>query len=278
VTNDALDIGTAEDFETRDGITYSTVDGVATVTFDRPQSRNALTPQMQRAYLSALLVADADPNVRAIVITGAGTAFCAGTDFSRIEAFASGTPADMRDERPPRFLPFTLTRPVIAAINGPAVGVGFLYAVSSDVRFAGEGASFSLPFSRLGSVAEYGLSWLLPRLVGTGNACDLLLSGRTIDAAEALAMGLVRHVVPDDALLATATAYAREIALRCSPRSLATIRAQIYGDLDRDFRDSFDASVSHLIDSFAAPDFSEGVAALRAGRIPQFPPFVRAAS
>jgi enoyl-CoA hydratase/carnithine racemase len=259
-----------------DGIAYAKADGVAVVTFDRPAQRNAITPEMQQAYFRALLDADADPEVHAIVVTGAGKAFCAGADFSRLDSLAADPAArtSIGADTLPRYLPLTLSRPVIAAVNGPAVGLGFVLAVFSDVRFAGASASFSLPFSRLGLVAEYGLSWFLPRLVGLGNASDLLLSGRTIDAAEARGMGLVQHVVPDDELLAAATSYAREIAQRCSPRSVAVIRDQLFSDFDREFRAAFDDSLRKMAASFEAPDVSEGIAAFRERRLPAFPPYV----
>ncbi len=259
-----------------DGIAYSTRHGVATVTFDRPERRNAVTREMQQAYFARLLEADSDPEVRVIVVTGADDAFCAGADFSRRDALISdpGVRAASAHEALPRYLPLTLSRPVIAAVNGPAVGLGFVYAVFTDVRFAATRASFSVPFARLGLVAEYGLSWFLPRLIGLGNASDLLLSGRTIDASEAARMGLVQRVVGNDELLETATSYAREIADRCSPRSLAIIREQIFHDFEGGFRPAFERSLSHMAQALEGPDVLEGVRALRERRPPAFPAYV----
>jgi enoyl-CoA hydratase/carnithine racemase len=261
---------------TVDGIAYSTADGVATITFSRPERRNAMTAEMRQAYVESLIQADSDPQVRVILITGAGDAFCAGADFSRIDTLISDAQARtaLTSETPPRYLPLTLSRPIVAAVNGPAVGLGFVYAVFSDVRFAATSATFSLPFARIGLVAEYGLSWLLPRLIGVGHASDLLLSSRTVDASEAAAMGLVQRVVDDDELLEVATHYARGMARHCSPRSLAVIKRQIFRDFDGGFRPAFERSLSHMAQSLEAPDVIEGVRALRERRSPVFPPYV----
>lgn len=258
---------------TTNGIRYSVENHVAVVSFDRSERRNAVSLEMQREYVDALLRADADPDVRAIVITGEGTAFCAGADLGRLNDYA-GDPAAREAIGPdpePRYVPLTLNTPVIAAVNGPAVGLGLVYAVFSDVRFAGESGMFSAPFSRLGLVSEYGLSWLLPRMVSPGDALDMLLSGRAVGAAEALRMGLVQRVVPDDELRDAAVAYARELADRCSPRSLAIIRRQVYGDLSREFLESFHASLREMGEAFKTPDVSEGLAAFREKRLPNFP-------
>lgn len=259
-----------------DGIAYSKAQGVATIVFDRPERRNAVTLEMQQAYFSRLLEADSDPEVRIIVVTGAGDAFCAGADFNRLDTLVSDprARAASTQEALPRYLPLTLSRPVIAAVNGPAVGLGFVYAVFTDVRFAATSAVFSAPFARLGLVAEFGLSWFLPRLIGLGNASDLLLSGRTIDAAEAATMGLVQRVVGNDELLETATSYAREIAGRCSPRSLAIIREQIFHDFEDGFRPAFERSLSYMGHALEEPDVVEGIRALRERRPPAFSPYV----
>lgn len=259
-----------------DGIAYSKTHGVATIVFDRPERRNAVTLEMQQAYFARLLDAESDPAVRVVVVTGAGDAFCAGADLSRLDTLTSdpGARAAITKEALPRYLPLTLSRPVIAAVNGPAVGLGFLYAAFTDVRFAATGATFSVPFARLGLVAEFGLSWFLPRLIGFGNASDLLLSGRMIDASEAERMGLVQRVVERDDLLEAATSYAREMADRCSPRSLATIREQIFRDLEGDFRPAFERSLSYMAQALEGPDVVEGMQAFRERRPPRFSPYV----
>jgi enoyl-CoA hydratase/carnithine racemase len=253
-------------------IVSTSEDGVATIVLNRPERRNAITGEMQDAYLRALLDAEADPDVRAIVVTGAGSAFCGGVDFTSLDSLSSGM-HEMADADEMRaYLPLTISVPIIAAINGPAIGLGLVYALFTDVRFAAASASLSAPYARLGLIAEHGLSWLLPRLVGVGAASDLLLSGRTVDAMEAYTLGLVQRVVPDHELLQTATAYAREIAHRCSPRSVAVIRRQLQRDLDGDFVSAFDRSFEEVARSFRSPDLAEGLRAIRERRLPAFPP------
>lgn len=245
---------------------------VAVVTLNRPHVLNAMTQPMATAYADALRAADTDPAVRAIVVTGAGRGFCAGADLSVLEQGAAEirrflpAPEDLPD------LALRLRKPVIAAINGPVAGVGFAYLLGSDIRYAADGASISTTFARLGLVAEYGVSWLLPRVIGTPHAMDLLLSGRTIDAAEAARIGLVHHVTPPGELLARAVGHAAELAARCSPASLAAIKAQVYADLDRPRAAAVADALARMDASFDAPDLAEALAARAEKRAPVFPP------
>ena len=245
---------------------------VAIITLNRPRVLNAMTPTMAGAYADALRAADADPQIRAIVVTGAGRGFCAGADL----AVLNQGPAAIR-----RFLPaiedlpdlaLRLRKPVIAAINGPVAGIGFAYLLGSDIRFAARTASIGTSFSRLGLVAEYGVSWLLPRVIGTARALELLLSGRTIDADEAAGLGLVHHVTEPEDLLARAVDYAADLAAHCSPASLAAIKSQVWGDLERSHAAAIDNTLALMDASFDGPDLADALAARTEKRAPAFQP------
>ena len=247
-------------------------DRVAVITLNRPDKLNAVTREMADAYAQSLRSADDDPDVRAIVVTGAGRGFCSGADLSILgggaDALADFVPAT--EDLPQTAL--DLQTPVITAVNGPVAGIGFAYMIGSGIRFAARGATMSTTFARLGLVAEYGLSWLLPRLVGVPAALDLLLTGRTIDADEAARIGLVQAVVSPDDLLDHALAYARDLADNCSPYSLANIKAQVYADLARDRATALADTLERMRDSIARPDLAEAMAARAEQRSPSFPP------
>src|SRR3954469_16739276 len=198
--------------------------GVATLTLNRPERRNGWSPELEAAYFAALDACDADDDVVAVVLTGAGSTFCPGLDTQRLSAVSS-TGLDLSG-RPPVFRPRSFGKPLIAAVNGACAGIGLVQALMCDVRFAARGARFSTAFARRGLAAEYALSWILPRLIGVENALDLLLSGRTFDADEAHRLGLVSRVVEPETVLDAAREYARELARNCSPASMATIRHQ----------------------------------------------------
>lgn len=257
--------------------------GVAVVTLNRPGKLNALTPEMQHRYVGALRELDGDPGVRTIVVTGAGRGFCSGADVSRLadsERLKSYAPD-------PSLLPTVAhetRKPMVAAINGPVAGIGFALMLACDVRFAGASVRMSTTFSRLGLVAEYGLSWLLPRVVGTGRAIELLMSGRAIGADEAVRIGLVHESVDDSAatagaasgggerpVLARALEWAHDVAAHCSPRSLANIKRQVYGDHDRTREESIARALSLMVDSFGWGGLQEALAARQEKRDPVFP-------
>ena len=268
-------------------VLYEVKDRIATVTLNRPDRLNAFNAEMGAGLRQAMETAARDADVRVIILTGAGRGFCAGADMERLSGAAGGGGASIPPETPApldlgwparadfqhRYSYFpAIPKPVIAAVNGPAAGLGFVFACYCDIRFAGSEAIFTTAFSRRGLIAEYGLAWLLPRLVGRSAAADLLLSGRTIDAAEALRIGLVTAVVDPAALLGHANSYARELAQRCSPRSLAVIKEQLSIDADSDRTSSFDRSIRLMLESFTAPDLNEAIAAGRDDRPTQFPP------
>ncbi len=256
----------------------------AVVTLDRPERLNAWTGRMHTEYRSAIADAEDDPSIRVIVVTGAGRGFCAGADATALEGhvdrggYDPGTPDDLAepgygaDERFDHDFAFHfgLTTPVIATINGPAAGVGLVLACYCDLRFAAAGAKLTTAHGKLNLPAEYGLSWLLPRLVGVGRALDLLLSSRVILAEEALEWGLVNRVVAPDDLLPATIDYAEQLASTVSRHSLASSKFQTYVDLHRDVGTSIDDAAERLRTMMREPDFARGVEALAAKRSPEF--------
>ena len=241
-------------------------DSVAIVRLNRPERMNAFTFKMIADIRSAVERAAADENAVGIVITGTGRAFSAGLDAVDLARSASGeAQSDIESSNPPDELPalfsylLRIPKPVIAAINGVAAGGGFVLAMMCDLRFAAESASFTTVFSKRGLIAEHGTSYLLPRLVGTGRALDLLWSSRRFDAAEAIAW--VSSIASSPARRGReACAYIRELAANVSPRSLAVIKAEVYGHLSL----GMEAAIRHadkvMNESLTHPDATEGVA------------------
>jgi enoyl-CoA hydratase/carnithine racemase len=174
-------------------------------------------------------------------------------------------------ERHPHFVT-SLRKPIIAAINGACAGIGLTQALMCDVRFAAAGAKFTTAFSRRGLIAEYGISWILPRVVGWSAAQDLLLSGRTFFAEEAAELGMVKEVVAPDELMPRALAYAEDMAVNCAPSSLAVIKRQLYDDALRNLHDSSTDAEKLMHESMLRPDFIEGITAFFEKRPPDFPP------
>ena len=242
---------------------------VRLLTLNRPERLNAWTTSMQRRYFALLEDADRDPAVRAIVLTGAGRGFCAGADIAALsEASAdSYSPPDHAWS-----FPIQLRKPVIVAINGPVAGLGLVAALFADVRFAAADAKFTTAFSKRGLVAEHGISWLLPKLVGVSAALDLLLSARTFTGTEAHALGLIDRVVARDEVLDTALDYARTLVSECSPVSMAEIKQQIYTSLDSGLHAATADAERRMRSSFHRPDSTEGVQSYLQGRAPEFPP------
>jgi enoyl-CoA hydratase/carnithine racemase len=253
-------------------VLYAVADGVATITLNRPDRLNAWTREMGEGWSSSLRQAAQDPEVRAVVVTGAGKGFCAGADISLLETIGGGA-AVVGEER--RVLPteaIEVPKPVVAAVNGSCAGLGLVVALCCDVRFAAAGAKFTSAFVRRGLIAEYGSSWLLPRLVGTARALDILLSGRVFLAEEALEMGLVNRVVPGDQVVEAATAYARDLAANCPPGSMAVIKRQVYGHAATDLETAVRESIKLMEESLETEDFKEGVASYVEQRAPRFRP------
>ncbi len=247
-------------------------DGVAVLTLNRPERLNAWTVEMEHAYFDMLEECAGEPDVRAIVVTGSGRGFCAGADMQDLQAIGDGSldASQHAAERRPQTFPLSIPKPIIAAINGACAGLGLVHALMCDVRFAAEGAKLTTAFARRGLVAEHGISWMLPRLVGPARALDLLLSGRVVLAEEALELGLVNRVARPDALLEQTLDYARELAVSSSPTSMATIKHQVYADLQRSLPEALTDADQLMLESFAAPDFSEGVTSFLERRDPRF--------
>jgi len=268
---------------------YEVVGHVARLTLDRPHRGNAWTGRMHLEYRWAMTEAEADPDVRVVVVTGAEgtdgrTAFCVGADAQALAGHVDkgGYDDGLRGEEPPMppvAPPFAadfafqlgMRTPVVAAVNGAAAGVGLAIACFADVRFAVEDAKLTTAAPKLGLPAEYGLSWLLPRLVGAGRAADWLLSGRVFRTQEAAEVGLFSAVLPVDALAAHAGAYAADLARHVSPASVATTKAQLWGDLlHGDPAASVRRSVELLREMATGPEFAEGSRALSERRPPEF--------
>ena len=248
-------------------------DGVCTITLDNPTRRNAWSPAMETQYFDALDRAAADQAVRVIVLTGAGASFCPGLDSQRLEQAAG--PVGLRLEgRRSQHYPLTIPKPMVAAINGACAGIGLVQALVCDVRFMARTAKLSTAYAKLGIPAEYGLSWLLPRMIGIEWSLDLLLSARRVGGEEAQRIGLVSRVCDDDSVLAEAQAYAAMLATGSSPWAMATIRRQLWGDLSRGNTEAnalwFEAMLR--LNSPDNPDFAEGVSALVDKRAPRFAP------
>jgi enoyl-CoA hydratase/carnithine racemase len=256
---------------------FAIADYIATITLNRPDKLNAWTEVMEREVRSAMLEADKDDAVRAIVLTGEGRGFCAGADMSLLQSIVeqgasflvpqTHTTGDFDQKY--SYFP-ALSKPVIAAINGPVVGLGLILALYCDLRFASDTAKFSTTFARRGLIAEYGIAWMLPRIVGLPNALDLLFSARTIDAAEALRMGLVNQVFPQDTFAAKVHYYAIELVTLSSPRSLRVMKQQIYKALSQTLAEASQLAESEIIKSLDCEDFKEGVAHFREKRAPRF--------
>ncbi len=243
-------------------------DGVRTLTFNRPERRNGWAEDLAGAYYDRLTEAAADPAVRAVVVTGAGSTFCPGADLSRLDGLAqegATLPHGSVD------VPRTFPKPLIAAINGACAGVGLVQALFCHVRFAAEGAKLATAFTRRGLVAEYGIAWTLPRLVGLENALDLLLSGRAVDAAEAQRLGLVSRVVPAGELLAAARDYARDLARNCAPAAMAVVLRQVADAADSTYAQALERAHAETDGRIGGPDLREGVASYLEKRPPAFP-------
>lgn len=264
-----------------DAVRYeATGSGVAILTFNRPERLNAWGPDIAAGFYAAIDRAEKDPAIRVVVLTGRGRGFCAGAylgapsstpTYDQTMKKASETNlAELVGERPPHFVT-TLRKPVVAAINGSCVGIGLTQALMCDVRFAAAGAKFAAVFARRGLIAEFGISWILPRLTSWGVALDLLLSGRTFLAEEAAELGLVKEVVAPEDLMKRALGYAEDIAANCSPASMAVIKRQVYGDATRDVVDATARAEVLLHEAMPRPDVIEGITSFLEKRPPQFP-------
>lgn len=282
-------------------ILYTVNDHIACVTLNRPDRLNAVTPQMARELRTALHAAGDDPNVRVIVLTGAGRGFCAGADIVELENAAERGVSVSEGNEPPQQAVSRLSgipteaeldpentfkaradfrlrysylhaipKPIIGAINGPAAGLGMILALHCDLRFASQTARFTTAFARRGLIAEHGIAWLLPRIVGQPAAMDLLFSARLVDAAEASTMGLVNRVFPSESFMEDVMLYATELATAVSPRSLRVMKTQINEAQFQTLAEATESADEALVASLSSEDFTEGVAHFVEKRPPRF--------
>ena len=278
--------------QTYEDVLYEVQDRIAVIRLNRPESLNAFTAAMGNGLRNAVGAAVADPEVRVIVLTGAGRGFCAGADMKLLQGIQGGTTAtgsrrEDADAGAPDFSSdlgpdvsahyggrfgylLKAKKPIVAALNGPAAGLGFVIALYADLRFAGSEAVFTTSFGQRGLIAEHGCSWLLPRLVGPANALDLLLSARKIGAAEAERIGLVNKVFAQATFMEEVLAYARVLADKVSPRSMAVMKAQVWKSPLQDFATALAVADSEMLASFKSEDFREGVAHYVEKRAPRF--------
>lgn len=266
-------------------ILYDVEDPVATITLNRPAQLNAWTNRMAAEVKHAMAAAEADPHVVVIVLTGSGRGFCAGADLGQLQGIVEGDragalPAELAADpgdpevgtsyRGAYTYLMSIRKPVVAAINGPCAGMAVPIACCCDLRFASDTAVFTTAFSRRGLIAEWGLAWLLPRLVGPAHALDLLFSARRVEAAEAERIGLVNRVVPGAELLKVTRAWAEDVAAHCSPASLRVMKSQVWRNLADSLGDAEQDSFRLMVESFDRPDFREGVQSFLEKRPPRF--------
>ena len=254
-----------------DVVLYETREGVAILTLNRPDRMNAITPEMEIRYFDLLERASKDPQVRVIVVTGAGRGFCAGADMQALADAGAGKGSWEGSGRPQTF-PITVPKPILAAINGSCAGLGLVWALMCDVRFAAAGTKLTTAFSRRGLIAEHGSSWILPRLVGHARALDLMFSARVFLAEEAHALGMVNRVVPGETLREEVLAYAADLAANCCPATMAAMKWQIYRHWELDLAPALAESNELMATSLARDDFREGVASFLEKRPPRFDP------
>lgn len=267
-------------------ILYTVDDPVAVITMHRPDRLNAFTNRMLAEIRHAVAAAEADERVVGIVLTGAGRGFCAGMDLAALDAISAA--GSMQDDNPPelaaspgdpamgsdfdgKFSYFLAVRkPVIAAVNGPCAGLGFCFALLCDMRFVDTQAKFSSAFAGRGLVAEHGASWLLPRLVGTGRALDLLWSARRFDGVEAERLGIAERLCEPGTSLSAACDYVRELARTVSPASLMVMKQQVYRHLMTSYGPAMRETDRLMHESLERPDFREGVRSFIEQRPPRF--------
>lgn len=252
-------------------VNYEVARGVATVTLNRPAKLNAWTLRMSSEVREAMRCARDDRGVRTIVLTGAGKAFCAGADMGLLDDIGKDMvhapppvgPFDLRSpvdfHGPDSYFP-VIEKPIICAMNGVAAGIGFVYTLYCDLRFASDTAYVMSAFAKRGAIAEHGTSWLLPRLVGMAHALDLLYSSRKVLAEEAQRMGLFNRVVPAASLMDTVREYAERLASDCSPRSLAVMKRQVWQAQTSSLGADVALAQAEMMLSFQSEDFQEGVA------------------
>ena len=265
-------------------ILYEVRDRIATITLNRPEALNAWTDVMAEEVWQATHAAERDDDVRVIVLTGAGRAFCAGGDVTGFKSHYDGDFPRSLLHKLPRAYDFSrrpdyqsraayfpaLGKPVIAMLNGAAAGLGLVHALFADLRFAADDAVITTAFSRIGLASEYGMAWALRNVVGHANALDLLLSARKVRAEEALRLGLVNQIHPRDRLADATYAYAKELAEECSPRSLRVIKRQLWELPFQSLHEALMTDSAEMLQANVSEDFAEGKRAFKEKRKPRF--------
>ena len=265
-------------------VLYEAGDGIGLITLNRPDRSNAWTGRMAVEYRTAMQLAEQDDRVGIIVVTGAGRHFCVGADSQALDGYVQTgqydpgireTPPDPGDPAHPAYgtpfgFPLALDKPVIAAVNGAAAGVGFIAACFADIRFGAAGAKWTPATSKLGLPAEYAISWILPRLIGYGRAAEWLLSSRAVKSEEAYTMGLLHAVHPPEEVLDATLTYARRLLDDVAPSSLRSVKRQVSTDLFRTLPESSEEAVRLIHEMVGSEDYRQGVQALTEKRPPGF--------
>ena len=260
--------------------------GVLTLTLNRPERLNAWTPVMQSELETAIRAAGDNADVRCIIVTGAGRGFCAGADMNHLQDIQGDTDAGAKSAtaRVERGTPeglekiydgrfgylYACPKPIIAAINGPCAGIGLIFTLFADMRFAAEDAKFTTAFAQRGLIAEHGIGWLLPRLVGEANALDLLFTARVFKGAEAADLGLVNKALPSNELMPHVMDLAAYLSTQVSPRSVAVMKKQVRASYFQSYSESLVDADAAMAASFTTFDFKEGVASFVERRAPAF--------
>jgi enoyl-CoA hydratase/carnithine racemase len=262
-------------------ILYGVEQKIATITLNRPDRMNAWTPVMEHEVRQAMEAAARDDGVRVIVLTGTGRAFCAGADMEALKGLdpddigrSAGLPPFDMNRRPDwqarySFYP-SIAKPIIAMLNGATAGIGLVHALYCDLRFAADNTVFTTSFARRGLIAEHGIGWMLPRIVGHANALDLLLSARRVASDEALRIGLVNRLYPPEQLAEETYAYARDLVEFVSPSAMAVIKRQLYDVPFQTLSEATREANREMVTALRGADFREGVASFVEKRPPRF--------
>lgn len=269
-----------------DQLAYEVDGAAAVITLNRPDALNALTNTMLSELKHAFARAEQDPAVVGMVLTGAGRGFCSGMDMNNLSAQSQGDSSGGEERKKLDADPgdktmggnfsvaftyiMSIRKPVIVGVNGACAGLGMSIALLGDMRFGTDKSKFVTAFAQRGLIAEHGQSWILPRLVGSSRALDLLWSSRKVAAEESLRIGLLDRVVEAEELVSECKAYIEDLAANCSPTSIMMMKKQIYRHMNMDLHDAMVESNDWMAESLKRDDFKEGVASFVERRAPDF--------
>jgi enoyl-CoA hydratase/carnithine racemase len=255
-------------------VTRTVTDGVAVLTWNRPERNNAWTVAMETEYFRLLEECASDDSVRVIVVTGAGRSFCPGMDAAVLAEHARNGTTTQPHLRTPFTVPRSIPKPIIAAINGACAGIGLVAAMNCDLRFASSTAKLTTSFVQRGIMAEHGLAWSLPRVVGVSKALDLLFSARVVMALEALELGIVDRVFEPEELMPQTLDYARNLAQHSSPLAMGVIKRQVYAAQESSHEEARTLALRYWMGMLREhPDFNEGITSYLEKRPPNFAPW-----